>query len=143
MTDLHNNVGKYLSIATRHMVACLARRMEPLGIGAGQYPYLFSLYREDGQTQQSLADHLAVDKSAAVGAINRLEALGYVERRTDAADRRHYRIHLTDQGRAIRPELERIVDEVLTLMLEGIDGAERDTVLASLRKIVANLTKRT
>ncbi|HYF92529.1 MAG TPA: MarR family transcriptional regulator [Symbiobacteriaceae bacterium] len=140
MADLHNNVGKYLSVATRHMQAAMARRMEHLGIGAGQYPYLFSLYHEDGQTQQHLADRLLVDKSAAVGAINRLEGLGYVERRTDAADRRHYRIHLTDRGREIRPELERIVEEVLAQALDGMDNRERDALLAALRKVVEHMT---
>lgn len=142
MADLRDNVGRYLSIATRHMVAYMARRMEPLGIGAGQYAYLFKLYSQDGMTQQNLADCLLVDKSAAVGAINRLEALGYVERQTDPEDRRHYRIHLTEKGREIRPKLEAIVADVQDLLLEGLDPGEREVLLASLRKVVTNITRR-
>lgn len=142
MADLHNNVGKYLSAATRHMVAYMARRMEPLGIGAGQYAYLFNLYREDGQTQQQLADCLLVDKSAAVGAINRLERLGYVERQSDPADRRHYRIHLTDRGRAIRSELESIVGEVQDLLLDGLSEPEREKLVLTLKRAVENITRK-
>ncbi|HWI60333.1 MAG TPA: MarR family transcriptional regulator [Symbiobacteriaceae bacterium] len=142
MVDLRNNVGKYLSAATRHMVAYMARRMEPLGIGAGQYSYLFCLYREDGQSQQQLADYLLVDKSAAVGAINRLEALGYVERQSDPTDRRHYRIHLTERGRAIKPQLEEIVGEVQDLLMDGLSQSERETMLGLLERMVSNITRR-
>lgn len=140
MVQPHDNIPKQMAASTRQMLAYVARRVEPLGFGSGQYAYLFTLYREDGQTQQSLADRLLVDKSAAVGAINRLEGLGYVERRTDPEDRRSFRIHLTDRGRAIRPQLEAIVAEVQGILLEGLSPEERMLFSRLLQRVLANVT---
>ncbi|MFZ5825044.1 MAG: MarR family winged helix-turn-helix transcriptional regulator [Bacillota bacterium] len=141
MVQLHDNIPKYVAVSARQIQAFMARRMESLGIGPGQYTYLFALYREDGQTQQSLADHLLVDKSAAVGAINRLEGLGYVERRSDPEDRRTFRIHLTERGRAIRPELEACVEEVQEILLQGLSPEERGLLGQLLKRVLANVTR--
>ncbi|HYG58254.1 MAG TPA: MarR family transcriptional regulator [Symbiobacteriaceae bacterium] len=141
MVDFQDNLGRYLSVAARHLAACMARRMEELGIGAGQYPYLFSLYSADGLTQQQLSDRLRVDKSATVGAINRLEALGYVERRSDPKDRRSHCIYLTDRGREIRPRLEAIAAEVLGIATGGLSAEEQAVLLGALKRVAANLTQ--
>ncbi|MFZ5816064.1 MAG: MarR family winged helix-turn-helix transcriptional regulator [Bacillota bacterium] len=140
MTNPPDSIPRFLSAANRQMAAYMARRLEPLGLGSGQYSYLFALYREDGQTQQALADLLMVDKSAVVGAINRLERLGYLERRSAPGDRRSFRIHLTEKGWAIRPQLEAVVEEVQEAMLEGLPPDDRAALFRLLSQVKANLS---
>lgn len=143
MNEFGDNIARHMSVAWRYLIMYSARRIEHLGIGSGQYPYLLALYEEDGQSQQSLSDRLLVDKSATVGAINKLEALGYVERRTDASDKRYYRIFLTDLGRQIRPELVAIVQEALESLLDGLSPEERETTLDLTRRMAANIHRAT
>ncbi|WP_269849843.1 helix-turn-helix domain-containing protein [Methanosarcina horonobensis] len=40
----------------------LGKKIEPYGIGSGQFPFLMRLYREDGINQESLSDYLKIDK---------------------------------------------------------------------------------
>lgn len=141
MIDLRDNVGKYISLSCRHMQAYMAKRMEPLNIGVGQYVYLFRLYFEDGQSQQRLSDELLVDKAATVRAINKLEEAGYVVRKPDPADKRSFRIFLTDKGRNIRPKLEEIVEEVLEILLKDMSVEERQLLKKLMRQVMGNMVE--
>lgn len=139
MIDLNDNVGKYVSFTWRNMISFMARKMEPLHIGAGQYAYLFSLYFKDGQSQQALSDRLLVDKAATVRAIKKLEAAGYVERRPDEQDKRSFRIFLTKKGKAVRPELEAIVKEVQEILLEGMSPEEKVLIKRLMQQMAHNI----
>jgi DNA-binding MarR family transcriptional regulator len=139
MIDLKDNVGKYVSVTWRNMISYMARKMEPLQIGAGQYPYLFTLYVEDGQSQQSLSDRMLVDKAATVRAINKLEAAGYVERRPDPQDKRSFRVFLTEKGKAVRPQLEVIVGEVQEILLDKMSREEKDVLKRLIRQMARNI----
>lgn len=141
MIDLQDNAGKYLSLIWRHKQAYMAKRMEPLNIGAGQYVYLFRLYIEDGQSQQHLSDDLMVDKAATMRAINKLEENGYVVRRPDPADKRSFQIFITDKGRNIRSKLEEIVEEVLETLLKDMSVEERELAKKMLKHIARNMVQ--
>ncbi|MCL6558297.1 MAG: MarR family transcriptional regulator [Firmicutes bacterium] len=143
MIDLRDNTGKYVSVTHRHMLAYMARKMEPLQIGPGQYTYLFALYIEDGQSQQSLSDRMLVDKSATARAINKLEKLGYVQRKPDETDKRFHRIFLTPRGMEIRPQLEAIVEEVQEILLDNLSGEEKGILKMLLQKISRNMIEAT
>lgn len=143
MAEFGNNIARYLSVTWRYLVMYAARNLDHLGIGSGQYPYLLALYEEDGQSQQSLSDRLLVDKSATVGAINKLERMGYVDRRNDAADKRYYRIFLTELGWSIKPELEQIVGGALESLLAGLSDEERATALELTRRMAENILQAT
>lgn len=143
MIDLRDNAGKHVSATYRHMVAYMAKKMEPLHIGPGQYAYLFALYKEDGQTQQKLSDRMLVDKSATARAINKLEELGYVERKPDSIDKRSYRIFLTHKGIEIKPQLEAIVEEVQEILLGNLSDEEKNILKVLLQKMSRNIIQAT
>lgn len=143
MIDLRDNAGKYVAATYRHMVAYMARKMEPLHIGPGQYSYLFSLYVEDGQTQQSLSDRKLVDKSATARAINKLEELGYVERKPDNTDKRSHRVYLTPKGLEIKPQLEAVVEEVQEILLGNLSDEEKNVLKNLLQKMSRSMIQAT
>ena len=134
-------MGKYVSVTYRHIIVYMSRKMEPLQIGAGQYAYLFALYVEDGQSQQSLTDRMLVDKAATVRAINKLEEVGCVERRPDPHDKRSFQIYLTEKGKAIRPQLESIVDEVQEILLENMSTEEKIILKRLMQQMAGNIIK--
>lgn len=64
-----------------------------------QFDVLATLRFSEGVTQQELAERLLVTKGNVCGVLDRLERLGWVERRPDPGDRRANRLHLTATGR--------------------------------------------
>lgn len=138
---MKDNVGRYVSVTWRNMISYMARKMEPLHIGAGQYAYLFALYNEDGQSQQALSDRMLLDKAATVRAINKLERAGYVERRPDDRDKRAFRIFLTKQGKDVRPKLEAIVGEVQDILLEDMSPEEKVIIKRLMRQMAGSIIR--
>src|SRR5678815_1161324 len=78
-----------------------------------QFDVLATLRFSEGVTQQELAERLLVTKGNVCGVLDRLEALGWVERRPDPKDARANRLHLTAAGRrkigAVLPEHDALV----------------------------------
>ncbi len=69
-----------------------------------------------GLTQVELSRHLVTHRSNVTGLVDRLEQRGLLKRREDSADRRAYRVILTDAGqgllREIRPVYYRAAEQV-------------------------------
>src|SRR5574343_399812 len=70
---------------------------------------LFALERGDGATMGALAQALALAPSAVSGLVQRLEALGWVERRPCPDDARAQRVWLLPAGRDRLPTLHQAV----------------------------------
>lgn len=70
-----------------------------------QFDVLAQLNREEGITQQVLADRLLVTKGNVCGLMDRLMEQGLVERRDDPQDRRAYMLHLTPKGKQLIQEV--------------------------------------
>lgn len=66
-----------------------------------QFDVLAQLHREEGITQQSLADRLFVTKGNVCGLMDRMVEQELVERRPDPEDRRAYMLHLTPKGKQL------------------------------------------
>ena len=79
--------------------AAVAERLREIGLSVPQCDVLTTLTEEEGISQQTLARRLYVTKGNISGLLDRLESAGLVERRSTAADRRQYEIHLTATGR--------------------------------------------
>jgi DNA-binding MarR family transcriptional regulator len=66
-----------------------------------QFDVLAQLSREEGITQQCLADRLLVTKGNVCGLMERMVEQGLVERRQDPNDGRAYMLYLTPKGKAL------------------------------------------
>jgi DNA-binding MarR family transcriptional regulator len=91
--------------------------LKPLGITRSQWWVLANLSRHNGEPtmQTELARVLDIGKVALGGLLDRLEANGYIIRKTDPTDRRAKRIEMTAAGRFL-----------LNLMQERATGLNRD-----------------
>ena len=83
------------------MQAAVGDRLRMTGVSIPQCDVLTTLSEQKGVNQQELAKRLYVTKGNISGLLDRLEAAGFVERRSLASDRRQYSIHLTDAGRTM------------------------------------------
>jgi DNA-binding MarR family transcriptional regulator len=87
-----------------------------------------------------LSAMLMMSRAGMTNRLDRLEAAGFVERTLDPADRRSFRITLTDAGR-------RVIDVTMTehaanlhRLAAGMDERELAELSDGLRKLLASLT---
>ena len=105
------------------------------GLTTSQFDVLATLAAGEGITQQELAERLLVTKGNVVGLLNRLEAVRWVERRADPADRRANRLYLTAAGRGV---FERVMPGQVGLVREMLKPLS-DADAKSLRHLLEDL----
>jgi DNA-binding MarR family transcriptional regulator len=76
--------------------------LEELGLTYTQYIAIIALWEEDEQTVSSLGEKLFLESNTLTPILKKLETMGYVRRRRDAADERQVRIALTEAGHRLR-----------------------------------------
>jgi DNA-binding MarR family transcriptional regulator len=104
-----------------------------------QWIILSRLERQPGMSQNEMAAICEVEPITVARLVDRLEARGLVERRSDPADRRIRRLHLLP---AAKPILEAINDARETMngrITAGLDDATRNTLIDALLTIKENL----
>lgn len=78
--------------------------LDRIGLTYPQYLAMLVLWEGDGVTVKHLGERLMLDSGTLTPLLKRLETLGFVSRRRDAADERQVKVTLTDAGRALRAE---------------------------------------
>jgi DNA-binding MarR family transcriptional regulator len=93
--------------------------------------------REDGPASQAaLGRRLAADRSDMHKTVAELEALGYVARGRDEADRRRNVVSLTARGEAALRELDAQVDAAQAELLAPLSPGERDELARLLARVL-------
>ena len=109
------------------------RRAVGLGVTRAQWKVLFRLDRKPGLRQIELADKLDIEPITLSRIVDRLEEGGLVERRSDPADRRAWRLHVTAQAQPLIAKLRAVADEMIAETFAGIEP--RDIEIT--RKVLA------
>jgi MarR family transcriptional regulator, temperature-dependent positive regulator of motility len=99
-----------------------------------QFAALAVIGATPGIDQATLANAIAFDRPTTGGVIDRLEAKGFVRREITKADRRMRHLYLEPAGDAILTVAAPVARRVQDLMLEGLSGPERATLLRLLSK---------
>lgn len=113
-----------------------------IGVTRPQWQVLTVLKRHEGVNQGGLAEHLDVEPITVCRMVDRLQEAGLVERRADAADRRSWRLFLTDRAHTLLDQLRPLAEEFIEELVAGLDTKERDALVASLEQVRGNLTRR-
>ncbi|WP_289006483.1 MarR family transcriptional regulator [uncultured Parabacteroides sp.] len=79
------------------------------------------LWKEQGVSQQTLAEKTAKDKACLTNLINNLEKKGWVVRREDTRDRRNKLIFLTPEGITVADKVKSILKDMYTLVGEQMN----------------------
>ncbi len=134
-------VGKAISYLYRYEQIYIGKKIEPYGIGSGQFPFLMRLYREDGINQESLSNYLKIDKGTTTRAIQKLVDEGYVFRQRDEKDGRAYRVFLTEKGKELEPEMKKIVSKWEDILFSSFDDNQRKEIKKSLGIMFENVSQ--
>lgn len=117
-------------------------RARAFGVSRAQWEVLFALSRNEGINQTGLADYLEVETITLCRMVDRLGEAGLVERRADPADRRAWRLHLTDAARPLVDKLKVLGDTVVAEALTGVDADQLAASVAAMTTMRANLSAR-
>lgn len=137
--DPDQTFGFNLYDAARLLRRDFERRAKRHGVTRAQWVALVFLLRQPGLKQSQLADLLEVTPIAVARLVDRMENDGLLERRADPDDRRAWRLHLTAKAQARVQTMREIGREAREVALAGIAPAELEQVLATLRRVRANL----
>jgi DNA-binding MarR family transcriptional regulator len=120
----------------------LSRRFQaelvPYGLTPFHYFVLRCLWEEDGLSVSSIGERLQELGGTMTGVIDRMEERELLTRKRDRADRRVWRVYLTDKGRALEDELPAIVQTVRKELVRGVDKKDYEIFDRVLEKMLAN-----
>lgn len=139
MTTWTPTVGSLIHEIDRLVKKRFDRFAETTGMSRAQWQVLARVAKRQGINQATLADLVGVEPITICRMVDRLEALGLVERRPDPNDRRARLIHMTEEA---RPGLDRMRGAAQTLFNEalvGITPDEEATLFRLLGHIHTNL----
>jgi DNA-binding MarR family transcriptional regulator len=139
---MDENPGSRLADVARLMRRSFDARARGIGVTRPQWQVLSALRRHEGVNQGKLADLLDVEPITVCRMVDRLQEADLVERRTDPADRRSWRLFLTAKAHELLGHLRPLADEMLEEAFEGVEEADRARLMTTLDRIHQNLSRR-
>ena len=135
-------LGSVISDVSRLMRRGFDARARGIGVTRPQWQVLTTLARNEGVNQGRLAELLDVEPITVCRMLDRLQDSDLVERRADPADRRSWRLFLTDKARILLGELRPLAEAMLEDALDGIAESDRALLRETLERMRANLSRR-
>jgi len=115
------------------------RRAATLGVTRAQWKVLFRLSRTPGLRQVELADVLDVEPITLSRIIDRLADAGLVSREPDPADRRAWRLQLTDKAQPLIAKLRKLAEGLVDDAFDGLSKDDLEALREKLALIRENL----
>ena len=125
---------------TRRLRRTFDTSVEQFGLTRTQWRALAYLYRTPGMTQTELAGQLELERASIGQAIDRLEHLGLVERRSAEDDRRVWQVHLKPAAIDLLPKMRVEADQVYARLLTRIEDEDLETFKSTLAAMQRNLS---
>lgn len=92
------------------------------------------LWREQGVSQQFLAEKTAKDKACLTNLINNLEKKGWVVRKEDPTDRRNRLVYLTEEGENLSKQVTPLIQHIYQQTGEEIGMKQLEVCINLLKK---------
>ncbi|MGW4481047.1 MarR family winged helix-turn-helix transcriptional regulator [Rhodococcus triatomae] len=113
-----------LAVANRAVLAVYRPLLEPMGLTHPQYLVMLALWGEAPMSVKAIGSALQLDSPTLSPLLKRLEASGLITRTRSAEDERTLVVDLTDAGRALRTEAEKIPPAVVAALGVGLPQLE-------------------
>jgi DNA-binding MarR family transcriptional regulator len=137
--DVTDYVPHLIAAINQFRDSALDGALRKLGLNVGRYRVMGVLSRFGVCTMTELAHFTAIDRTTLTRIADHLVASGYVERRSDAKDRRQVRLELTAEGAQVHRQALFLVFDLNGRLLENVPDEEGRVAARVLRDIVRNL----
>lgn len=110
-----------LAVAARSVIALYRPLLEPLGLTHPQYLVMLALWEEESLRLSELGRKVQLDPGTLSPLLKRLESQGYLRRERNKLDERSLSVVLTDRGRALRDDAEKIPPAIVERLDMSVD----------------------
>ncbi|MDL4818273.1 MarR family winged helix-turn-helix transcriptional regulator [Actinomadura opuntiae] len=135
---LENQVCFALVVASRSVLALYRPLLEPMGLTHPQYLVMLALWEHGRLSVKELSRLLQLDPGTLSPLLKRLESAGLVRRERDVRDERLLAVTVTEAGRALRAEAERIPATIMQRL--GMGRGELEDLHGTLTRVIAAAT---
>ncbi len=125
-------INRYIAQQFKNSAVALTRE---------QWTILVQLWKQDGVSQQVIADETGRDKPSTTRLLDHLEKDGYLERKAAAGDRRLNLIFLNEKGKEAEQGVMQVANQALDDITAGLSTEEMETVKKVFEKIYSNISK--
>lgn len=108
------------------------------GLAVSHGDIIFSLLNNEKLTMKEIAEKIEKDKSTVTALVNKLIKQGYIEKTKDILDNRVVFVTPTEKGKSLEPMFNKISEELISKVYEGISENEKEELLKTLIKIKNN-----
>ena len=126
---------RYINIISRCCAMYRTERLEGTELGACHLPYILTLARNPGITQEKLGKMLYINKSNVTRALSYLEQKGFTERVQSDTDRRAMLVYPTQKALDMLPEIRGILRDWNEYITADIAEEEMAVFMSVLEKI--------
>ncbi|MFG2039749.1 MarR family winged helix-turn-helix transcriptional regulator [Dactylosporangium sp. NPDC048998] len=131
---LEHQVCFALAVASRNVIALYRPLLEPMGLTHPQYLVMLALWQHAPLSVKDLSRLLQLDPGTLSPLLKRLESAGLIHRRRAPHDERVLEVTLTEPGRALRADAERIPPAVVERL--GMPLEELLQLHAALTRVI-------
>lgn len=131
-------LGPILGQLRASLLGAMDTALAPMDLTAAQVIVLRRLVSGPLDTPGELCRVLDYDRGAMSRLLDRIEAKGIIQRKRCCDDRRSVRIHLTDKGEALIPEIETIIDDIFDRAFQGFSVERRSRLIGDLQQMIEN-----
>lgn len=140
VSDGIDRLGFLIHDVQRLMRKRFEARARGLGLSSAQWRLMVRVAKEEGITQARLAELLEIEPISVSRLVDRMEEGGWIERRSDAADRRVRMIFPTAKASEAYAEVKSLAAEVYEVSLTGVAPEDRRVLIKGLEAMVENLS---
>ncbi len=133
--DFSRELGRALTYLYRSRRKFMGERLREYGFTGIMYMILLHLEHHPGASQDSIAQHMYLDKCNVARRTKKMEELGYIRRETDQNDRRQNNIYLTEQGEALLPTIRSYLSQWGDGVSQALTAKEKATLLSLITRM--------
>ena len=127
-------IGFPLYVASRELARLYRDLLLDFDLTYPQYLTMVMLFDIDVVNVKELGKMLYLDSGTLTPLLIKLEKKGYLTRTRLADDNRYLNISLTEKGKALKPELEKVGDKILKML--DVTDTESQCLESLLQKIM-------
>ena len=130
-----------LNASAAHQKSCWAGFRE-LDLSPGQPKVLSRLRYQEGYLQKELAALCHVEPATMVVLLSNMEKRGMIRKEVDhvSGGKRAFRIYLTEEGRRLAEQVDKVVEEIEEKCFSGFSEEEKDCLISLLERMTENLS---
>ena len=136
-SDAMHPFMRQISITYRCAMRFRERELADTGLAGCQTPYLTTLYRQPGISQEEMARSLNVNKSSVTRQLSLLEEKGYVRREPSPTDKRVILVYPTEKALAVRERLFRCYHDWSSFLTQDFSEEEKALLSRLMVQIAA------